>query len=351
MTRVVRVGVWGTGAVGQEAVRGIVGAPALELVGARVVSPEKDGVDVGALVGLDPLGVPATTSTPAFLDTRPDVVVYAPRTPSVDEVCELLRAGIDVATTAFCFHPARTASADVLRQACLQGGATLHGSGLNPGGFSGAVPLALSGLVRSLRSVTLTERADWSVYESTRITFDLMLFGRPPADVREDLSDTLAFNSELFRQQVWLMGDALGADLDEVVTHHDVAVAAADQQVFDRVLPAGTVNAQRWRWAGVAGGVERVVIDAMWTVGPTDADWPRTQHGWTLVLEGDPSVQAHLMTLASASEPRSLEEHVRAASAATAMQVVNAIPSIHAAPPGFATAADLPLPRSLKGFR
>ena len=353
MSDPIRVAQWATGAVGREAVLGVLDAPGLSLVGVRVHEPGKAGVDAGDLVDRPPTGVVTTTSVDELLATDPDCVVYTPRTPSVDEVCTLLRGGIDVVTTAFCFHPARMDPIDSARllEAALAGGATLHGSGLNPGNFSTAVPLTLSGLVRSLRKVTLVERADWSAYESTNITFDTMRFGSPPAEVSESASDTLAFNADLFRQQVWLIGDALGADLDEVVTHHEVGTSTQDLAVFDRTIPAGTVTAQRWRWTGRSGGVDRVEIDCQWTVGPSEVSWPHAEHGWTVTLEGDPSVSAHLMTLASHSEPRTLEDHVRAASVATAMQVVNAIPHVCAAPPGFATNAELPVVRSLQGFR
>lgn len=340
----IRVAQWATGAVGREAITGVLDAPGLELVGVKVHDPAKVGTEIG--------GITAVATMDELLAARPDCVVYTPRTPSIEEVCDLLRAGVDVVTTAFCFHPARMPAAENERllAAALEGGSTLHGSGLNPGSFSASVPLALSGLVRRVRKVTLAERADWSVYESTHITVDAMRFGSPPAEVSEEASDLLAFNADLFRQQVWLIGDALGADLDEVITRHDVATTPADVPVFDRTIAAGTVNAQRWRWIGRSGGADLVEIDCQWTVGPAEVDWPPTQHGWTLTIEGDPSVSAHLMTLASTTEPRSLEEHVRAASVATAMQVVNAIPAVHAAPPGFATVADLPLVRSLQGF-
>jgi len=309
-------------------------------------------VDVGELVGRGRLGVLATTSTERLLESHPDCVVYTPRTPSVDEVCTLLRAGADVLTTAFAFHPGHVAPdvREALASACTEGGASFHASGLNPGSFSTAVPLALSGLVRGLEKVTLQERADWSVYESTGITFDQMRFGRPPHDVTEDASDSLAFTSDLFRQQVWLLGEALDAALDEVVTEHDVAVAVADVPVFDRVVEAGAVNGQRFRWVGRSGGEDRVEIEAIWTLGPVDAGWPDPQHGWTVTLEGEPSVHAHLLTMASLSRPRTMADHVRAASVATAMQVVNAVPLVHAAPAGFVTAADLPVVRSLRGF-
>jgi 2,4-diaminopentanoate dehydrogenase len=62
-------------------------------------------------------------------------------------------------------------------------------------------------------------------------------------------------------------------------------------------------------------------------------------------------VRAHLLTLASYSRNLPMTEHVRAASIATAMQAVNAIPALCEAAPGIRTMADLPLIRSGLGFR
>ena len=323
-----------------------------QYVGARVTSAGKDGRDVGELLGLGPVGVLATTDTDRLLACEPEVVVYAPRTPDLEEVCALLESGVDVVTTAFAFHPRRLppAQRDRLHEACATGRSTYHASGLNPGGFSAAVPLALSGHVRRLEQVRVQERADWSVYESTEITFDQMRFGSPPAEVTLDAAPSLARTSDLFVQQAWLLGDSLHADLDEVVTEHEVAPAPCDVEVCGRVLEQGTTGGQRFRWVGRAGGRERVVIEAIWTVGDVDAAWPTLQHGWTVTLEGEPSLQAHLITLASFTHPREMVEHVRAASVATAMHVVNAIPAVRAAPPGVVTAADLPVVRSLQGF-
>jgi hypothetical protein len=45
-----------------------------------------------------------------------------------------------------------------------------------------------------------------------------------------------------------------------------------------------------------------------------------------------------------------MAEHVRSANVATAMQVLNAVPAVCEAAPGFATTASLPLVRSHTGF-
>lgn len=349
-----RVIAWGTGAVGTEMLIAIIDHRTdFEIVGARVYSDAKDGVDVGVLAGRDPIGVAATTDVGRVLETDADCVLYTPRNTDVDEVCAILAAGKNVVTTAFLFHPHRTrpADRDRVRTACRSGGTTVHGCGLNPGNLSGVLPLALSGMSRTIDRITLQERADWTVYDSTSITFDNMAFGQPVTDISPTGTDFLAFNSAIFSEQVWLIADALHAGIDEVTATVEAVPAESDHQIFDRLLRAGTTAGQRWNWSGRREGETLVEIETLWTVGGEyPGHWPRPQHGWTLTIEGDPSMRTHFFSLASFSRDVSLADHVRSANVATAMQVLNAVPAVCAAPAGFATSADLPLIRSHIGF-
>ncbi|QZT65839.1 dihydrodipicolinate reductase [Mycolicibacterium austroafricanum] len=327
----------------------------MRLVGARVYSDDKDGADLGELLGRDPIGVAATTDVDAILGLDADCVLYTPRTAHVDDVCALLSSGKNVATTAFMFHPRRMDPVDRARvlAACEKGRSSVHGSGINPGNLSGVLPLALSGMSRTIDKITLQERADWSVYESTGITFDNMAFGEPVESISPTATDFLAFNSSIFTEQVWFLGDALNADLDEVTATVEAVAAQHDHQIFDHLLQAGTTAGQRWNWSGLRDGETLVEIETLWTVGNEYPDhWPRPRprHGWTLTIEGDPSMQTHFVSLASFSRAASMAEHVRSANVATAMQVLNAVPAVCEAPPGFATSATLPLIRSGSGF-
>jgi hypothetical protein len=322
-----RVIQWGTGAVGAEMIIAVLdGTAGLELVAAKVYSQDKHGRDVGTFVGRDPVGVLATADTAEVIAMPADCVLYTPRTTDLDEVCAILASGKNVATTAFLFHPRRLPAPDRDRvlAACEQGGTSVHGSGLNPGNLSGVLPLALSGMSRTIDKITLQERADWSVYPSTGITFDNMAFGRPVEQINAATNAFLAFNSSIFTEQVWLLADALNA---------------------------GTTAGQRWNWIGRRNGEPLIEIETLWTVGGEYPDhWPRPKDGWTLTIEGDPSMRTHFFSLASFTRPASMDEHVRSANVATAMQVLNAVPAVCDAPPGFATTASLPLVRSRVGF-
>ena len=337
-----RVVQWGTGAVGVEAIRGILDHSDLELVGVKVYSDDKAGVDAGVLTGGNPIGVAAAKDVDT---TGVDAVLYAPRHPSVDDVAGILASGANLITTSFAFHPARMAShdRDRLQQACIDGDSSLHGTGLNPGNLGVVIPLALTGMSSSIEHVMVQERADWSVYDSVEITFDQMHFGSPLTDV-DAQTEGVRFTSELFQEQVWLLGDALGLGVDEVTTELEVIPASADREVCGRTLRAGTVAGQHWRWSGLRNGQEVVKVETLWTVGePQPKHWPAPQHGWTVTIEGTPSMQAHLMTLASFRRDVPIAEHVRSASVATAMQAVNSIVPVCNAAAGFVTMADLPL--------
>jgi 2,4-diaminopentanoate dehydrogenase len=55
-----RVVIWGTGFVGKMVIPEVVRHPEFELVGVGVRDPEKVGQDVGAICGIDPVGLTAT---------------------------------------------------------------------------------------------------------------------------------------------------------------------------------------------------------------------------------------------------------------------------------------------------
>ena len=176
-------------------------------------------------------------------------------------MCRLLESGKNVATVSFLFHPRRIADDDRRRllAACDKGNSTIHGSGLNPGNLSGVLPLALSGMSRTIERFTLQERADWSLWESTDITFDGMWFGRPVAEVTPTANDFLAFNSSLFTEQTWFIADTLHANIDEVTVNFDAVPAKSDHKIFDHLVQAGTQrdNAGTGR-ANATGAADRV---------------------------------------------------------------------------------------------
>jgi hypothetical protein len=79
--------------------------PQLELVGAWVHSAAKDGLDLGPMVGRDPVRVQATTDAERLYDLEADYVVYSPFMADPRVVAALLRSGKNVVTPLGWFYP------------------------------------------------------------------------------------------------------------------------------------------------------------------------------------------------------------------------------------------------------
>ena len=109
-----RVIQWGMGNVGTLALRHFAHNPLYDVVGVLCNRPEKVGKDAGELVGVAPIGVPATNDKAALEALDADCVFYAPLWSDVDEVCRLLRGGKSVvASGGAWWHRTETNSADI----------------------------------------------------------------------------------------------------------------------------------------------------------------------------------------------------------------------------------------------
>jgi hypothetical protein len=342
MLRVIQ---WATGNVGRAAVAGIVAHPELELAGAYVHSPEKDGRDVGEICGLGPLGVRATRDADALLALDADCVLYAPVMAKPAEIARMLESGKNVVTPLGWFFPGRSASAAELEAACRKGGATLHGTGIHPGGITERFPLMISALSSRVRHVRAEEFSDIRSYRAEVVVRDVMLFGKPPEVAAR--SPMLRILGAGFAQSIDMLGAALGFDLDaEKTTRHEMAVATAPIETPVGTLARGTVAAQRFTWLGTVGGEPVVTVRVNWLMGEERLDPPWSFGGserFEVEVTGDPSVA---LTFHGLHPPDPLSEAARARNpgiAATAMHCVNAIPYVCRAAPGIATYLDLPL--------
>ena len=238
--------------------------------------------------------------------------------------------------------------------ACQAGNSSLHGTGIHPGFLGMVLPVALSGMSRTIDHVRLEERADWSFYDSPQITFDNMRFTYPAEQASLEANPFAQFTADIFGQQVWMLSDALGADIDDVELEHELTLAPEARDLRAGRLEAGTVSGQRFRWTGVKGGKSLIEIEVLWTVGGFYPDsWPQPRDGWTISIEGDPSFRNHFQTSATLGRRKvTIDDHVQAAgSLTTAMQPVNSIPAICRAEAGWLTSVDLGLVGAGIGFR
>ena len=348
-----RVVVWATGGVGSIAIDAIRRRPDLELVGVWVHSPDKVGRDAGELGGGAPLGLAATDDAEVLLALRPDCVVYAASGPerdggAVPDYLRLLSAGINVVSTSSTslVHPPSYFAPDwrdQLEAAARDGGASFYVSGIFPGFASDELALLMTTQSKSIRSITVSEVALNDHYPVADVMMDGMGFGRP-LDF-EPMLKTPGFIEMAWKAPLCMIADGLGVEIQDVRGTLDRELTERDIEVAFGTIPAGTCGAVRTRAAAVVSGREAIVIEHVIRMARDVApDWPASEFDATyrVDIDGDPDIHC-VLTLGAA------EGHGagRAAMAATAMRVVNAIPYVVDAPPGLLSSLDIPptLPR------
>lgn len=337
-----RVIQWASGGVGRAAMEGVLDHPELELVGCWVHSAEKDGVDIGTLIGRDPIGVTATADAEALLAVEADCVVYSPLLADPSVVTRLIESGKNVVTPLGWFYPPgdERAQFDAL---CREAGVTLHGTGIHPGGITERFPLVISALSGAVRHVRAEEYSDIRTYGAPDVIRDWMLFGTTPEHARTSImADALGAG---FRQSVWMLADELGFDLEpRLRTSHDVAVATAPIESPIGTIAPGLVAGQRFRWEGLVDGEPVVTAAVNWLMGEEHLDqpWGFGPEGERFEVEitGDPGTLVTFKKLHPESIAAGLERNPGIV--ATALHCVNAVPYVVAARPGLLTYLDLP---------
>ncbi len=358
---VYRVIQWGTGSVGKVALREVLANPEFDLVGVKVHSAATAGKDAGEFCGLPTTGVRSVSEIGDLALRKGDCVLYCPRVADYDEIALLLKAGVNVVTTASNVYPKFYGPGvyDKINDAALAGDATFHGSGVNPAFMSEVVPLTLSGLVHRATRITVREVSDVNHYASTapEIMLDHIGFGKSPA-VALSADAFLKGMTAYFSESIQMICDHLGVSLDRIDEHHEVARSTV-RVVLDsgRVIEPGTVGCRKFTWSGIVGGKPRIVLSTFWKVtAELDPAWEMSDSKlveWTVTIEGTPAIQCKVATCASfdPASPAFGTGGEEAAVIATAVHAVNAIPYVCNAPPGVKTFLDLPIIASCGAFR
>jgi 4-hydroxy-tetrahydrodipicolinate reductase len=332
-----RVVQWASGNIGSRALRAVLEHPDLTLAGLYAHTPDKAGRDAGELCGLGPTGVIATHDVDEIVALGADCVLYMPRACDMDEVCRLLASGANVVTTRGEFHRAASLDPAVrerVEAACESGKSSIHSTGSSPGFITEALPLALSSIQRRLDGLTIDEFADLSQRDSPGVLFDVMGFGRPPAEYDER---RLSAVRDSFGPSLHMVADTLSIPLDSVEAEGEVATAPRPIHIAAGTLRPGTVAAQRITVSGLRDGRPLLRFRATWYCA-TDLDraWDLRATGWHVTIDGDAPLDIDLRF------PVPLDRMAAMSPSYTANRAVNAVPVLCEASPGIRSTADLP---------
>jgi hypothetical protein len=356
----IRVAVWGPGSMGVIALRGVIDHPELELVDLVVHSDVKGGRDAGQLCGADPVGVVATTDATALLGGDADVVVYAAAAnlrplEAVNDMVSILRASKNVVSCSVvplvypnAVDPAFT---DPLREAALAGGVSFFTTGIDSGFANDVLPLALSGVARTIDSIRVTEMFNYATYPDATAVYDILGFGKPPEEVPfAAMPGVFTFGWGPVLHQ---LADGLGVRVDDIGETVERVPATMSFDTPTGRVSAGTIAGMRSTLTGYVEGNPTFVIDHVSRMHDDIApNWPQPHisipprdlgYGgasgrgvYRVEIEGSPTMRCEF-------EMADDHDHDLGARMAGASRMVNAIPAVCAAKPGLLSALDLPL--------
>lgn len=343
--RPLRVISWGTGNLGKVGIRHFAQNTAFDLVGVAVFDRAKHGMDAGAIAGIGPIGVAASTDLDEILKLDADCVFYTPRDAEIDVICRILRAGKNVVSATGYFYPTADKAEDYekLKAACVEGGASYFGSGIHPGFVGDQLPLVLSRIVSRVDKVTVCEIVNFAHSGPGAASYLKSMGYGVSADEFRKLPNLLTDSVQYFRESMACVAEGLGKSIERVTLGEtELGMATAQIVFYGHAIPVGTVAAQRHEWTGWHAGRPLVVFQAIYTLGYENIEpvWNFGDVHYVVKIDGDPPTE---FALSGRSEPGSVGKPY--GFVWTAMACINAIPAVSSALPGVLTHRDLGLAR------
>jgi 4-hydroxy-tetrahydrodipicolinate reductase len=353
-----RVIVWGTGFVGKSVLRELIDHPSYEIAAVIVNAAEKDGQDLGEILGTETIGIRATRDSSAALSLEADAVAYFGPSAihaavNMENLTAALRSGKNVVDTSMAvFHNPRLTPPELLEPieaACLEGGTTFLSGGIDPGFANDLFPLTLLGLCGRVESVRTTEFIDAGTYPDQE---SLQMMGlMQPADQPALLEQVPGMMTSIWGGPLYMIAEALGVEIEETREIYRRWAAPGPVEFPLGKLEPGDCAAHRIELQGVVDGEPRIFIDHLHRMYPEAApDWPRPQldpvHANCIEIEGSPKIRQETLLCDSRSGDGNAGGCL-----ATGMRVLNAIPAVCAAEPGIISTLDLPLIPGRGGMR
>jgi len=318
---------YGLGPIGAAVLRIVAERPALHVVGAVDVDPEKVGRDVGEVVGLGrALDVTVDgDAAQALQRLRPDVVVHC--TGSSLEVVmpqlrEIVAAGASIVSTCeeLSYPWARQgALAEELDALARERGVAVLGTGVNPGFVMDLLPLVLSGVTSGVHAIHVRRVVDAS---ARRGPLQRKIgAGITSADFKQR-ADRGAMGHVGLRESLHMVAAGLGWEVRDVTDTLEPVLAETEiTTAHVRVRPGNVAGVHEVARGTTLSG-KSVELDLAMYVGAPD---PRDE----VVIDGEPRI--HMVIHGGIF-----------GDTATAAIVANAIPIVRTATPGLRTMCELP---------
>jgi 4-hydroxy-tetrahydrodipicolinate reductase len=329
----IKVAVWGTGMMGQGLLGYILDRPKdIELVGAIVTNPAKEGKTVGELLGRA-CDVCMTTDAASVLAKQPDVVCICTQS-NLHEITDQVVPAIEAGCNVICI--AETLSfpwasdpdwAERINTLAEEHDVTVLGTGINPGFILDALIVAWTSVCLRVDKIEAQRVNDLSPFGPTVMASQGV--GTTVEEFERGVAEGTIVGHIGFQESINLIADALGWDIDEIVETREPIVTTVPRETPHVKVAPGDVCGCRHIGRGYSGGELKIELVHPQQIHP---ELECISTGDYITILGDPEI--HMSNSPEVPGGKG-----------TYASTGNYIPLMLQAPAGILTVTDLPIPR------
>jgi len=330
----VKVVSYGIGVIGRRLANHILTKKGVEIVGAVDINPEIVGKDLGEVLGRERLGVVISDAADRVIsETGPDVVLHTTMSylrQTYGQFVQILGHGVNcISTCEELSYPYATEEgaeyAAKLDALAKEKGATLLGTGINPGFLMDTLPITLTGVCTEVDRIYVTRQMDAA---TRRVPFQKKIgAGLTVEEFRRKIENHEITGHVGLEQSIKMIADALGWELDEIRVDPVEPVVLDRDVASDAIkVPKGFNAGSKQKAYGVRGGEAVITLDFRAYIGaPEEYD--------SVVIDGVPPISQRISPCVHGDY-------------GTIAITANMIPHVINAEPGFKTMKDLPVPHA-----
>jgi len=302
----------------------------LNLVGAYDIDPKKVGKDLGAVIGLDhTAGIRVSDNLDSVLAEDVDVAIHTTSSylkGAYPQIESIVTHGVDVVSSCeelsypYIVDRQLSTRLDLLAK---KHGATVLGTGINPGFLMDALPIALTAPCKNIRRIRISRRMNAA---TRRIPFQKKVgAGLTKEEFQSAIKNNQISGHVGLEQSVTMLADAIGWKLNRVEIGRVEPVIAERQTSEGYVkIPAGRVTGVKQSARGLVRGDPLIELNFAAFVG-SEEEYDQVE------IEGTPPVNCRI-------SPCVHGDH------GTVAMLVNMVPKVASAQSGLLTMKDMQLP-------
>jgi 4-hydroxy-tetrahydrodipicolinate reductase len=326
MDNKIRVVQYGLGPIGNKITQYLLERDSVQIVGAIDSDPTKLGLDIGELAGSSAAYGVCVTDNPKTLLSKVDAdIVVLTTTSSLEniksQIIEIISFGINIVSTCEeLSHPWLTNPeiADEIDVAAKMSDVSVLATGINPGFLMDFLPLAMTGICRNVKKVTVKRIQN---AQFRRIPFQKKIGAGLTVEQFNDKVKEGTLRHVGLTESIHMIGHKIGWKLDKTEDIINPVIATDKVTTADLTIEPGKVTGVNQIGCGYVKSKEVITLVFKATIGEPD---PHDR----IIIEGTPDID---MTIKDGIN----------GDIATCAITTNAIPTVIKAPAGLRTMSNI----------